>query len=193
MPWAKIADRQFDFIDRRYLPIGFKFREPSRLKKEEVLLALEYWRERQVTHPNDVFKFDKWLDASEELQDAVEVGSDVGERQQRGRRVDRGKGKEKAIPPPDTEGDSEVSAAPVDRERASATRPKTGLRPNKGRRDMSWVQDEESEEAEQSQSGESDEESWQSSGKGSDIYIKLKDPSPGPSKKGEGDLGQSEG
>ncbi|KIJ65271.1 hypothetical protein HYDPIDRAFT_27988 [Hydnomerulius pinastri MD-312] len=187
VPWTKIADRQFDFIDHRYLPIGFKFREPFRLKKEEVLLALEYWREWQVTHPNDVFKFDKWLDASEELQDAVEVGSDVEERQERGRSVDRGKGKEKAIlPPPDTEGDSEVSASSINRERASATGPKTALKPNKGRRDMSQVRDEESEETEQSQSEESDEESWQSSGNGSDVYITLKDPSPGPSKKAMG-------
>lgn len=160
VPWARIAEQQFDFINRRYLPTGFKLREPSRLRKKDLLLALEYWRERQVTHPDDVFKFDKWLDASEELQDALSEDSQGEEQSERGRRVLQGKGKKKARTPQGQNSDKPANTRPSE---------------------------DKSNEAEDSvYLGFEEEINW-SSGKDYEVYINLRDPSPGPSKRGEMD------
>jgi len=54
-----------------YLPRYWEFKEPTRLTNQEVTKVLEFWRDRQVTDPEDVLTFHKWRDMDGGLQDPV--------------------------------------------------------------------------------------------------------------------------
>ena len=59
-----------------YLPQHWEFKEPTRLKNQEVTKVLEFWRDRQGTDPEDVLTFHKWRDMDGGLQDPVSDGED---------------------------------------------------------------------------------------------------------------------
>ena len=46
-PWLHISERQEEFLSADYVPEHFTIREPSRLKVNEKILLLDFWRARQ--------------------------------------------------------------------------------------------------------------------------------------------------
>ncbi|KAI6001323.1 hypothetical protein EDD15DRAFT_2361682 [Pisolithus albus] len=69
VPFKKLGQYQQDMIAARHLPPNFTFTvDPSHLHSATAAELLNFWRERQVTHPHDVFAFQKRLDQSGNLQ-----------------------------------------------------------------------------------------------------------------------------
>ncbi|KAI6007031.1 hypothetical protein EDD15DRAFT_2358115 [Pisolithus albus] len=55
-------------IATRHLPENFSFTiDPSHMRLSAALDLLNFWHERQIANPNDVFSFQKWLDQSGNL------------------------------------------------------------------------------------------------------------------------------
>ena len=81
-----------------HLPDDFEFPDdPSHMWKTDVITFLEFIRERQRSHPEDVFAFHHWLNDAGEVQEPVgeeEEDSAVDEQaRENGKRKSR-KGKE---------------------------------------------------------------------------------------------------
>ncbi|KAI6143403.1 hypothetical protein BKA82DRAFT_32881 [Pisolithus tinctorius] len=55
VPWAAIADNWASCMSSKYLPPNIPFKEPTRLTHHELIKTLEFWKERQQEHPEDVF------------------------------------------------------------------------------------------------------------------------------------------
>ncbi|KAI5986315.1 hypothetical protein EDD15DRAFT_2373290 [Pisolithus albus] len=73
VPFKKLGQYQQDMIAARHLPPNFTFTvDPSHLHSATAAELLNFWRERQVTHPHDVFAFQKRLDQSGNLQPPVD-------------------------------------------------------------------------------------------------------------------------
>ncbi|KAI5986372.1 hypothetical protein EDD15DRAFT_2373363 [Pisolithus albus] len=73
VPFKKLGQYQQDMIAARHLPPNFTFTvDPSHLHSATATELLNFWRERQVTHPHDVFAFQKRLDQSGNLQPPVD-------------------------------------------------------------------------------------------------------------------------
>ncbi|KAI6094637.1 hypothetical protein EDD16DRAFT_1720064 [Pisolithus croceorrhizus] len=69
VPFKKLGQYQQDMIAARHLPANFTFNiDPSHLHSATAAELLNFWQEQQVTHPNDVFAFQKQLDQSGNLQ-----------------------------------------------------------------------------------------------------------------------------
>lgn len=71
MPWSAIVVDQGTYILSRYWPKNVTFKEPSRLTNPEVTSILEFWRDRQVTQPTDIFKVKQWIESDGSLQVTV--------------------------------------------------------------------------------------------------------------------------
>ena len=71
VPWAAISANIGIYIPSRYFPQHCAFKEPTRLTSQEVTIILEFWRDRQVSHPADILTFSKWRDMDGGLQDPV--------------------------------------------------------------------------------------------------------------------------
>ncbi|KAI5990944.1 hypothetical protein EDD15DRAFT_2197735 [Pisolithus albus] len=73
VPFKKLGQYQQDMIAARHLPPNFTFTvDPSHLHSATAAELLNFWWERQVTHPHDVFAFQKRLDQSGNLQPPVD-------------------------------------------------------------------------------------------------------------------------
>ncbi|KAI5996976.1 hypothetical protein EDD15DRAFT_2364442 [Pisolithus albus] len=70
VPFKKLGQYQADMIASRHLPRNFTFTvDPSHMRLSAAMELLNFWRERQITEPNDVFSFQKWLDQSGNLRE----------------------------------------------------------------------------------------------------------------------------
>ncbi|KAI6013785.1 hypothetical protein BKA83DRAFT_4499789 [Pisolithus microcarpus] len=70
VPFKKLGRYQAEMISSRHLPQNFSFTvDPSHMRVSAAMELLNFWRERQITNPNDVFSFQKWLDQSGNLQE----------------------------------------------------------------------------------------------------------------------------
>ncbi|KAI5995064.1 hypothetical protein EDD15DRAFT_2195693 [Pisolithus albus] len=68
VPFKKLGRYQAEMIATRHLPENFSFTvDPSHMRLSVALDLLNFWRERQIANPNDVFSFQKWLDQSGNL------------------------------------------------------------------------------------------------------------------------------
>ncbi|KAI6165082.1 hypothetical protein EDD17DRAFT_1506409 [Pisolithus thermaeus] len=69
VPFKKLGKYQADMISSRHLPPNFMFNvDPSHMHISAAMELLNFWKERQVSHPNDVFAFQRWLDQGGNLQ-----------------------------------------------------------------------------------------------------------------------------
>ncbi|KAI6014237.1 hypothetical protein BKA83DRAFT_18735 [Pisolithus microcarpus] len=70
IPFKKLGWYQAEMISSRHLPQNFSFTvDPSHMRVSAAMELLNFWHERQITNPNDVFSFQKWLDQSGNLQE----------------------------------------------------------------------------------------------------------------------------
>ncbi|KAI6138634.1 hypothetical protein BKA82DRAFT_4020842 [Pisolithus tinctorius] len=84
VPWAAIADNRASYMSSKYLPPNIPFKEPTRLTHHELIETLEFWKERQQEHPEDVFRFRRWRSQDGSLEELVSKHQ---------RRSDKAKGK----------------------------------------------------------------------------------------------------
>ncbi|KAI6103453.1 hypothetical protein F5141DRAFT_1065264 [Pisolithus sp. B1] len=69
VPFKKLGQYQTDMISSHHLPPNFTFTVgPSHMHISAVMELLNFWKECQVSHPNDIFAFQKWLDQAGNLQ-----------------------------------------------------------------------------------------------------------------------------
>jgi hypothetical protein len=72
--WTALSENQDGMIDAEYLPINFKFRDPSKMKKSHYQALLEHWYERQQgAGINTTFKFKGYWDSSSESVQTANV------------------------------------------------------------------------------------------------------------------------
>ncbi|KAI6168033.1 hypothetical protein EDD17DRAFT_1503694 [Pisolithus thermaeus] len=69
VPFKKLGKYQADMISSHHLLPNFTFNvDPSHMHISAAMELLNFWKEHQVSHPNDVFAFQKWLDQGRNLQ-----------------------------------------------------------------------------------------------------------------------------
>ncbi|KAI6106028.1 hypothetical protein EV401DRAFT_2078377 [Pisolithus croceorrhizus] len=69
VPFKKLGWYQADMISPCHLPPNFTFTvDPSHMHLLDVMELLNFWKECQESHPNDIFTFRKWLDQAGNLQ-----------------------------------------------------------------------------------------------------------------------------
>ncbi|KAI6097556.1 hypothetical protein F5141DRAFT_1067210 [Pisolithus sp. B1] len=69
VPFKKLGWYQADMISPCHLPPNFTFTvDPSHMHLSDVMELLNFWKECQESHPNDIFAFWKWLDQAGNLQ-----------------------------------------------------------------------------------------------------------------------------
>ncbi|KAI6104914.1 hypothetical protein EV401DRAFT_2078742 [Pisolithus croceorrhizus] len=69
VPFKKLGQYQEDLIAPRHLPENFTFTvDPSHMHLSTATELLNFWHEQQVSNPEDVFCFQKWLDQYNNLQ-----------------------------------------------------------------------------------------------------------------------------
>ncbi|KAI6096613.1 hypothetical protein EDD16DRAFT_1527924 [Pisolithus croceorrhizus] len=69
VPFKKLGQYQTDMISSHHFPPNFTFTVgPSHMHISVVMELLNFWKECQVSHPNDIFTFQKWLDQAGNLQ-----------------------------------------------------------------------------------------------------------------------------
>ncbi|KAI6147872.1 hypothetical protein BKA82DRAFT_4014998 [Pisolithus tinctorius] len=86
VPWAAIADNWASYMSSKYLPPNIPFKEPTRLthhvsylvpncstayEHHELIKTLEFWKEQQQEHPEDVFQFQRWRSQDGSLEEPV--------------------------------------------------------------------------------------------------------------------------
>ncbi|KAI6141476.1 hypothetical protein BKA82DRAFT_125401, partial [Pisolithus tinctorius] len=71
VPWAAIADNWASYVSSKYLPPNIPFKEPTRLTHHELIETLEFWKEQQQEHPEDVFWFQRWRSQDGSLEEPV--------------------------------------------------------------------------------------------------------------------------
>ncbi|KAI6000965.1 hypothetical protein F5J12DRAFT_784214 [Pisolithus orientalis] len=71
VPWAAIADNWASYVSSKYLPPNILFKEPTRLTHHELIETLEFWKEQQQEHPEDVFQFQRWRSQDGSLEEPV--------------------------------------------------------------------------------------------------------------------------
>ncbi|KAI5983607.1 hypothetical protein F5J12DRAFT_899620 [Pisolithus orientalis] len=71
VPWAAIADNWTSYVSSKYLPPNILFKEPTRLTNHELIKTLEFWKEQQQEHPEDVFQFQRWRSQDGSLEEPV--------------------------------------------------------------------------------------------------------------------------
>ncbi|KAI6139483.1 hypothetical protein BKA82DRAFT_30111 [Pisolithus tinctorius] len=71
VPWAAIADNWASYMSSKYLPPNIPFKEPTRLTHHELIETLEFWKEQQQEHPEDVFQFRRWRSQDGSLEEPV--------------------------------------------------------------------------------------------------------------------------
>ncbi|KAI6142697.1 hypothetical protein BKA82DRAFT_4017944 [Pisolithus tinctorius] len=71
VPWATIADNWASYVSSKYLPPNIPFKEPTRLTHHELIKTLEFWKEQQQEHPEDVFQFRRWRSQDGSLEEPV--------------------------------------------------------------------------------------------------------------------------
>ncbi|KAI6027873.1 hypothetical protein BKA83DRAFT_4490413 [Pisolithus microcarpus] len=70
VPFKKLGQYQVEMIAPHHLPENFSFTiDPSHMRLSAAKELLNFWRERQISNPNDVFSFQKWLDQTGNLQE----------------------------------------------------------------------------------------------------------------------------
>ncbi|KAI5993538.1 hypothetical protein EDD15DRAFT_2367289 [Pisolithus albus] len=70
VPFKKLGRYQAEMIATHHLPENFSFTvDPSHMRLSVALDLLNFWRERQIANPNDIFSFQKWLDQSGNLRE----------------------------------------------------------------------------------------------------------------------------
>ncbi|KAI6110294.1 hypothetical protein EDD16DRAFT_1711007 [Pisolithus croceorrhizus] len=69
VPFKKLGWYQANMISPCHLPPNFTFTvDPSHMHLSDVMELLNFWKECQESHPNDIFTFQKWLDQAGNLQ-----------------------------------------------------------------------------------------------------------------------------
>ncbi|KAI6108093.1 hypothetical protein F5141DRAFT_1215832 [Pisolithus sp. B1] len=69
VPFKKLGWYQANMISPHHLPPNFTFTvDPSHMHLSAVMELLNFWKECQESHPNDIFAFQKWLDQAGNLQ-----------------------------------------------------------------------------------------------------------------------------
>ncbi|KAI6101378.1 hypothetical protein EDD17DRAFT_1755489 [Pisolithus thermaeus] len=69
VPFKKLGKYQANMISSCHLLPNFTFNvDPSHMHISMVMELLNFWKEHQVSHPNDIFTFQKWLDQGGNLQ-----------------------------------------------------------------------------------------------------------------------------
>ncbi|KAI6137262.1 hypothetical protein F5141DRAFT_1060125 [Pisolithus sp. B1] len=69
VPFKKLGQYQADMISPCHLPPNFTFTvDPSHMHLSDVMELLNFWKECQESHPNDIFVFRKWLNQAGNLQ-----------------------------------------------------------------------------------------------------------------------------
>ncbi|KAI6102055.1 hypothetical protein EDD17DRAFT_1764433 [Pisolithus thermaeus] len=69
VPFKKLGQYQTNMISSHHLPPNSTFTvDPSHMHISTVMELLNFWKEHQVSHPNDIFAFQKWLDQAGNLQ-----------------------------------------------------------------------------------------------------------------------------
>ncbi|KAI6036188.1 hypothetical protein BKA83DRAFT_12198 [Pisolithus microcarpus] len=70
VPFEKLGRYQAEMIATCHLPHNFSFTvDPSHMRLSAAMELLNFWRERQITNPDDVLSFQKWLDRSGNLRE----------------------------------------------------------------------------------------------------------------------------
>ncbi|KAI6101899.1 hypothetical protein F5141DRAFT_1218109 [Pisolithus sp. B1] len=68
VPFKKLGQYQTNMILSHHLPPNFTFTvDPSHMHVSVAMELLNFWKEHQVSHPNDIFAFQKWLDQAGNL------------------------------------------------------------------------------------------------------------------------------
>ncbi|KAI6044321.1 hypothetical protein EDC04DRAFT_2890115 [Pisolithus marmoratus] len=80
VPWSVVCNEPTTFIAPQYLPPNFKFKEPTWLTSHELTTLLEWWWDRQVCKPWDVFQFKMWVQSDGSTHPPV-ASKDVGSNQ----------------------------------------------------------------------------------------------------------------
>jgi len=89
--WTALAENQDAMIDAEYLPINFKFRDPSKMKKSHYQALLEHWYERQQGAAiNTTFEFKGYWDSSSESVQTADVGDPSRQKQRKPRPYNQG-------------------------------------------------------------------------------------------------------
>ena len=84
--WTALSENQGDMIDPQYLPPGFVFRDPSKMKKIHYKALLEHWYERQQDGSvGTVFAFKGYWDASSDSVITVPDGQPARRKGPKGR------------------------------------------------------------------------------------------------------------
>ncbi|KAI6126522.1 hypothetical protein F5141DRAFT_1060271 [Pisolithus sp. B1] len=69
VPFKKLGQYQTDMISPCHLPPNFTFTvDPIHMHLSDAMELLNFWKECQQSHPNDIFAFQKWLDQAGNLQ-----------------------------------------------------------------------------------------------------------------------------
>ncbi|KAI6102905.1 hypothetical protein F5141DRAFT_1217476 [Pisolithus sp. B1] len=69
VPFKKLGWYQANMISPCHLPPNFTFTvDPSHMHLSDAMELLNFWKECQESHPNDIFAFRKWLDQAGNLQ-----------------------------------------------------------------------------------------------------------------------------
>jgi len=65
VPWTAMIGKDRIFVDREYVPIGFKFKHPRDMQKAEIVEFLHHlWlRQEKYTALKEVFRFNKITDS----------------------------------------------------------------------------------------------------------------------------------
>jgi hypothetical protein len=89
--WTALAENQDAMIDAEYLPIDFKYRDPSKMKKSHYQALLEHWYERQQdAEINTTFEFKGYWDSSSESVQTANVGHPGRQKQRKPRPYNQG-------------------------------------------------------------------------------------------------------
>ncbi|KAG1864552.1 hypothetical protein C8R48DRAFT_773068 [Suillus tomentosus] len=71
IPWATIIFQQEEFIKSKYLPQATRIKDPSKLKKAEAQMLLQFWRQRQKHTTDTTFEFKAWVDSDGHIHSPV--------------------------------------------------------------------------------------------------------------------------
>ncbi|KAG1900013.1 uncharacterized protein F5891DRAFT_980629 [Suillus fuscotomentosus] len=71
VPWATIISQQEEFIKSKYLPEATRIKDPSKLKKAEAQMLLQFWHQRQKHTTDTTFEFKGWVDSDGNIHSPV--------------------------------------------------------------------------------------------------------------------------
>jgi len=125
VPWASLLGSEADYVDPKYVPVNFTFKEPSKLSKQEALDRLKFWYGRQEDPKiKTVFQFQKVLGRDgepESLPDAAEPRKKKASRSKRPTKLKKADGKKQRQRKQPVDSDASDSSASEDSAKSSST------------------------------------------------------------------------